>query len=273
MDCFSQLFDARDKGIGDKKVVENNGNAQDAQAEQPSPDPEGESGNKSGFTTDKNLAPSRNGAAVPSLSGQPSPNLDGESVKNSGFTTDKNLAPTQNGVAALSLSGQSGHSGGEKLPEREARRTSQNLRHEYRNGYVVQPDPKNLECWRVGKSVDGAIRWLDQCGTREWAVEEVKRLLERTPTPPPVIPNDEDHTADVLNTLICDIDDGKFDLSNPDDVEIVKDQIATDIPEVADMAKSLLLDLDGGHLTLDDVRDVGGAYANGRESGGDEMTP
>ena len=41
----------------------------------------------------------------------------------------------------------------------------------------------------------------------------------------------------MLNTLICDIDDGRYgryDLSNPDDLDIIKVQIATDILEVAD---------------------------------------
>jgi len=121
----------------------------------------------------------------------------------------------------------------------------------------VQPDPNNLSNWRVGKNDDGTTRWLDQYGTREWAVEEVQRRLGPKPAPPPPSPDeddDDDHTADVLNTLIYDIDDGMFDLSDPDDLDIIKDQIATGIPEVADMAASLTVDLNNGHLTLDDVR-------------------
>ncbi len=129
---------------------------------------------------------------------------------------------------------------------REARRLSHNLRLEFRSGYVVQPDPKDLSIWRVGKDVDGAVRWLERHGSREWAVSEVQRRLALTPAPSPVQDEDEDHTADVLNTLICNIDDGKFDLADPDDVDDLECQIASasDIPETADMAESLLLDLD-----------------------------
>jgi hypothetical protein len=120
----------------------------------------------------------------------------------------------------------------------------------------VQPDTKNLSIWRVGKDVGGAVRWLEDHGSREWAVAEVERRLGPKPAPPPVQDEDEDHTADVLNTLICDIDDGKYNLAKPDDLEILEYQIApaTDIPEVADMAESLLIDLDNGNVTLDDVR-------------------
>ncbi len=60
----------------------------------------------------------------------------------------------------------------------------------------------------------------------------------------------------MLNTLICNIDDGNFDMANRDDLDILECQIATalDIPEVADMAESLLIDLDDGCVSLDDVR-------------------
>jgi len=68
------------------------------------------------------------------------------------------------------------------------------LRLTYGNGYVVQPDSKNLSNWRVGREVGGTTRWLEQSGTREWAVEEVKHRLE--PKPPPLLtarlPNDDD---------------------------------------------------------------------------------
>ena len=140
--------------------------------------------------------------------------------------------------------------------DRESRRIALNLRLNYRNGYVVQPDPKNLDVWMVGKEVGGRTRWLEQSGIREWAVEEVKRRLEPKPTPPPIPEEDdyEDHTADVLNTLIYDIDDDRYDLSNPVDLEIVKDQVSSEIPEIADMSDALWLDLDDGNLTLDDVR-------------------
>ena len=58
-------------------------------------------------------------------------------------------------------------------------------------------------------------------GSREWAVGEIERRLGPKPTPSPVQAEDEDHTADVLNTLICNIDDGKFDMANPDDLDIL----------------------------------------------------
>jgi hypothetical protein len=49
-------------------------------------------------------------------------------------------------------------------------------------------------------------------------------------------------------------DDGRYDLSNPDDLEFIKDQIASDIRELADLSDSLQFDLEDGHLSLDDVR-------------------
>ncbi len=60
----------------------------------------------------------------------------------------------------------------------------------------------------------------------------------------------------MLNTLICNIDEGKFDMADPDDLDDLECQItpALDIPEVADLADSLLIDLDDGCVTLDDVR-------------------
>jgi len=157
------------------------------------------------------------------------------------------------------LTGRPNHdSGSKKLSDRKSRRISMNLRLNYGNGYVVQPDSKNLSNWRVGREVGGTTRWLEQSGTREWAVGEVKRRLEPKPTPTPLpIPDegdDKDHTADVLNTLICDIDHGRYDISNPGDIEFIKDQISSEIPEIADMSDDLWLDLDDDHLTLDDVR-------------------
>jgi len=152
--------------------------------------------------------------------------------------TATTLAPAQNGVAVLSLSGQSGHldcfvqlvnkidegKGEEKVVEnkgnartawtgslsndpeggkgaslREARRISQNLRHDYCNGYVVQPDPNDLSKWRVGKNVDGTIRWLEEYGSREWAVGEVKRRSGPRPTlpsPTPAIFDEETFTGE-----------------------------------------------------------------------------
>jgi putative DNA primase/helicase len=148
---------------------------------------------------------------------------DEDQTKMSDCKADNNHAVSQNGVAVLSQSGQSGHldcfvqlfdkkdkgirnekvvvnkenamtaltgrpnddSGVEKLSEREARRISMNLRLNYRNGYVVQPNPKNLSNWMVGKDVGGTTRWLERSGTREWAVGEVQRRLEPKPTPPP----------------------------------------------------------------------------------------
>jgi len=222
---------------------------------------------------------------------------DGEPDIESACTADKDPAPFTNKVGSLSLSGQSGHldcfvqllkekdegTGEEKVvvnkentrtartapPQddsqaekrssvREARRLSQNLRQSYRNGYVVQPDSNDLSIWRVGKDVGGKTRWLEQAGTREWAVDEVQRRSAPKPAPPPILndEDDDDHTADVLNTLICDIDDGKFDLSNPDDLDDLDCQIASglDNPAVAEMAESLLIDLDSGNVNLNDVR-------------------
>jgi hypothetical protein len=213
--------------------------------------------NRNEETEEQELQKTRKMPGMPGNESTTAPSHDHRAI-HSDYTADNNPSPSQNGVATALTGRPNDDSGGEELSDREARRISGNLRQQYRNGYVVQPDPKNLSIWMVGKNVDGTIRWLEQHGTREWAVEEVQRRLEPKSTPPPpAIPDendDEDHSADVLNTLICDIDDGKFDLSNPDDLEIVKDQIATDIPEVADMAESLLLDLEDGHLTLDDVR-------------------
>ncbi len=115
------------------------------------------------------------------------------------------------------------------------------------------------------------MRWLDQSGTREWAVGEVQRRLASKPTPPPVptavpppTPENEDDdagsvvstAANVLNTLICMIDEGKFDMDDPDDLADLECQIAPalDIPETAVMSAALLTDLDEYCLTLDDVR-------------------
>jgi hypothetical protein len=247
-----------DNGKGKEKVVENNRNAQDAQADRPSDDKPGiESDCTANNLTATALAPSHNGAAVLSLSGQ-SGHLDCflQLVKEKDDVRGEEKVVENNENALTALTGPlNDNCEGEKRGSlREARRISQNLRQEYRNGYVVQPDPNDLANWFVGKNVGGTIRWLDQYGTREWAVGEVIRRLEPKPTPPPISDEDEDHTADVLNTLIYDIDDGKFDMANPDDLDIIKDQIATDMPEVADMAESLTLDLDNGHVTLDDVR-------------------
>ena len=241
LDCFSQLLIEKDKGIRNEKVVENNENDRTDRTPPPSHD--------------------QNGNVEPSLPGHPG-HLDcfvqllNEKENDKGKV--KVVENNENAMTALT-GPLNDDSEGERGPSlREARRISQNLRQEYRNGYVVQPDPNDLANWRVGKDVGGEIRWLDQHGTREWAVEEVKRRLEPKPTPPPpAIPDEDDdegHTAEVLNTLIYDIDDGMFDLSIPDDLDIIKDQIATDIPALADLAESLALDLDNGHVTLDDVR-------------------
>jgi hypothetical protein len=58
---------------------------------------------------------------------------------------------------------------------RESRRQALNLRVEYRNGYVVQPDPNDLSIWQIGKDEGGTVKWLEQYGTRERAIQEVKR--------------------------------------------------------------------------------------------------
>ncbi|MCZ2344408.1 MAG: hypothetical protein LC104_21825 [Bacteroidales bacterium] len=60
----------------------------------------------------------------------------------------------------------------------------------------------------------------------------------------------------MLNTLICDIEDDKFDLSNPDDLDDLECQIACaiDKPNVSDMAEFLLFDLGNSHVNLHNVR-------------------
>ena len=60
----------------------------------------------------------------------------------------------------------------------------------------------------------------------------------------------------MLNTLICNIEEGKFDLDDADDLDDLECQIAPalDIPETADMAEALLLDLEDSCLPLDGVR-------------------
>jgi hypothetical protein len=166
LDCFAQLFKERSNIV--MKVVENNGNAQDAQDEPPSDDKLGiESDCAANNLTATAVAPSHNGAVVLSLSGQ------------------------RNAMTALT-GPLNDDSEGDK--HRAARRISQNLRQEYRNGYVVQPDPKNLSNWKVGKNLNGEVRWLDRHGTREWAVGEVRRRNLPKTTPPPSQGDEEDYT-------------------------------------------------------------------------------
>jgi hypothetical protein len=68
----------------------------------------------------------------------------------------------------------------------------------------------------------------------------------------------------VLNTLICDIDGGRYHVSNPDDIEFIKDQISSEIPEIADLSDALWLDLDDVRQRADEM--LGG------ELGGDRVT-
>lgn len=179
-------------------------------------------------------------------------------VKDEGIIEEKGVINKENALTALTAPPQDESEGERRTSLREARRLSHNLRQEYSNGFIVQPDVNDLSLWRVGKNVGGTTRWLEQSGTRDWAVGEVDRRRERKPAPPPPIPDedDEDHTADVPNTLICNIDEGVFDLTDPDDRDDLECQIASglDNPAVAEMAESLLLDLDSGHVSLDDVR-------------------
>jgi hypothetical protein len=63
------------------------------------------------------------------------------------------------------------------------RRLARNLRLDFHHGYVVQPDVHNLSVWRVGKDVQGVVRWLDQAGIRDWAIAEVRRRLRPRTTP------------------------------------------------------------------------------------------
>ena len=178
-DCFVQLLMDKDKGIRDVKVVENNENDQDDQADRLNDDSDGI---QSGCTTNNHTVQSPNGAAVKELS-QPHDDSDGTQ---SDCTTNNNANQSQNGVAVQSQpNNDSGDENAINCPaptptdsSRQARRISQSLRFEFRNGYVVQPEPNDLSIWRVGKAVGGTIRWLDQHGTREWAFGEVKRRLE-----------------------------------------------------------------------------------------------
>lgn len=276
LDCFSQLFSEKDRGIRKEKVVENNENAQDAQAERLKDDkPDIESDCKA----DNIPTPSQNGAAVLSLSGQ-SGHLDcfAQLLKKVEMDKEKEKVVKNNDNALTALTrpptddseGKKGvEQGGynllrkDSIPSRESRRLSRNMRLDFPNEYVAQPDPSDFSIWRVGKDVDGTVRWLDQTGTREWAHGEVQRRLAPKPTTPLTPEGEEDDaasfagtTADVLNTLICNLDEGKFDLDDPDDLADLECQIAPalDIPETADMADALLIDLDDGSVTLDDVR-------------------
>ena len=177
--------------------------------------------------------------------------------KDEGIRNEKVVVNKENAMTALTGPPCDDSEADKRALLRETRRQSQNLRLNYRNGYVVQPDVNDLSIWRVGKDVGGTVRWLNQAGTRAWAIKEVQRRTAPSPKPPPIPDvDDEDHTADVLNTLICNIDEGMFDLSNPDDLDDLECQIASGLDNraVAEMAESLLLDLDSGHVNLDDVR-------------------
>ena len=128
-------------------------------------------------TTDKNSAPAPNGVDGLSLSGQ-SGYLDCFvqlfNKKNEGISNDKVIENNKNAMTAMTAP-PNVDSKGEKLSDRESRRVSMNLRLNFRNGYVVQPDWKQLDVWRIGKDVGGTIRWLEQSGTQERATEEAKR--------------------------------------------------------------------------------------------------
>lgn len=153
---------------------------------------------KSDCTTNKMPVPYSNGAAGLSLSGQ-SGHLDCFvqllKEKNKGKGEEKVVENNGNAMTALTGPHHDDSEGEKRAAHREARRLSQNLRQEYRNGYVVQPDPNDLSQWRVGKNVDGTTRWLEQYGSREWAVGEVQRRTVPKPAPPP-IPDDDDEDDD-----------------------------------------------------------------------------
>ena len=130
----------------------------------------------SGCTTNQPI-PSPNGVESMSLSGQ-SGHLDCFvqlcDKKNKGIENDKVIANKENAMTALTLQ-PNDDSDAEKLSEREALRIAMNLRYSFRNGYVAQPLPNDLSIWMVGKEVRGKTRWLDQTGTKEWAMGEVRR--------------------------------------------------------------------------------------------------
>lgn len=37
----------------------------------------------------------------------------------------------------------------------------------------------DLAGWRVGKHVNGTVRWLEKSGTREWAMEEARHWISK----------------------------------------------------------------------------------------------
>ena len=64
---------------------------------------------------------------------------------------------------------------------------SENLKHVRQNGIIIKPDPTTGNTiWRVGKEINGAIKWLSESGDYNWAkTEAAKRTV--TPAPQPTI--------------------------------------------------------------------------------------
>lgn len=58
-----------------------------------------------------------------------------------------------------------------------ARKVARNMRLEFPDGYFVEPDPSNLDSYRVGREVNGEQRWHDKNGPKDWALSEVKKQL------------------------------------------------------------------------------------------------
>ena len=54
------------------------------------------------------------------------------------------------------------------------------LRLTYRDDLILQPDVTDLAQWRVGKRVGEKIRWLEQAGSREWAMNNIQKRLKQT---------------------------------------------------------------------------------------------
>jgi len=135
----------------------------------------------SGCTTNKTVDPAVNGAVGLSLSGQ-SGHLDCFVQLFDDMNKDKDkdkeekvIENNGNAMTALTAPPNNDFESEKRVSQREARRISMNLRHESKCGYVAQPDPNDLSIWRVGKHVNGTVRWLEKSGTREWAVAECRR--------------------------------------------------------------------------------------------------
>ena len=206
--------------------------------------PDDEPGIKSDCTSrQKGLAPSQNGAAVLSLSGQ-SGHLDcfvqllNEIDKDKG--KEKVVENNENALTALTQP-PSHDSEGEKRAETW---TATNVP-VWTPGLIRSGKPAVFPttcAWntatamlynqtrRTSQSGGSARTWTVRYGGLTGLAHENGRLARfnadsapsphRRQSPKTRRTKPIAYTADVLNTLICDIDDGKFDMANPDDLDI-----------------------------------------------------